>query len=40
MLTQRIEIQLSCVFIANTKYNEFHSGEKNGKTRWKKSGIY
>lgn len=36
MLTQRIEIQLRCVFIANTKHwMNFTLEEKMGKCRWK-----
>lgn len=35
MLTQRIEIQLRCVFIANTKhYMNFTLEKKNAKCRW------
>lgn len=36
MLTQRIEIQLNCVFIAKTKYNEFHLEKKMVKVDAKK----
>lgn len=36
MLTQRIEIQLRCVFIANTKHwMNFTLEKKIGKCRWK-----
>lgn len=36
MLTQRIEIQLRCVFIANTKHwMNFTLEKKAGKCRWK-----